>query len=51
MFGGIMFRCVILASGLAVASALAVPAVYALAPHPAAVHVQADGTGTGVYHD
>lgn len=45
-----MIRRVILASGLVAASALAVPAAFATAPHPAAVHVQADVTGTGVYY-
>jgi hypothetical protein len=50
MFGGIMVRRVILASGLAAASALAVPAAFATAPHPTAVHVQVDVNGTGVYY-
>ena len=45
-----MFRRVILASGLTVTSALAVPAALTTAPHPAAVHVQRDGLGTGVYY-
>jgi hypothetical protein len=45
-----MFRRAILASGLAVTSALAVPAAFTTAPHPAAVHVHGDGIGTGIYY-
>jgi hypothetical protein len=45
-----MFRRVILASGLTVASALAVPAAVAIASHPATAHDRAGGGGTGVYY-
>ncbi len=39
----------ILATGLPVVSALAVPAG-AAAAHPAAIHARADGSGTGSYY-